>query len=119
MTVKPSGLGEATGGDSTGKELGVAFGVSVLGSIFLALMFGRVVDGYFAFHGQSDVTKAEHAQAVIELGNWAAKITDDQWGEGSSTVCRRRPVLRTRRSWPMLTCPLIGTPWRSSSASSW
>jgi hypothetical protein len=27
-------LGEATGGDSTGKELGVAFGVSVLGSIF-------------------------------------------------------------------------------------
>ncbi len=35
----------AVGGDSTGKELGVAFGVSVLGSIFLALMFGRVVNG--------------------------------------------------------------------------
>ena len=79
VTVSPSELGEATGGDSTGKELGVAFGVSVLGSIFLALMFGRVVDGYFAFHGQPDVIKAEHAQAVIELENWAAKITDDQW----------------------------------------
>jgi MFS family permease len=80
LEVRPGELGEATGGDSTGKELGVAFGVAVLGSIFLALMFGRVVDGYFAFHGQTDaVGEAEHAQAVIELENWAARITDDQW----------------------------------------
>jgi MFS family permease len=77
--VQPEELGEATGGDSTGKELGVAFGVSVLGSIFLALMFGRVVDGYFAFHGQPVVTAAMHAEAVIELEDWAARITDDQW----------------------------------------
>jgi MFS family permease len=77
--VRPAQLGEATGGDSTGKELGVAFGVSVLGSIFLGLMFGRVVDGYFEFHGQPEVTTAEHTEAVIELEDWAAKITDDQW----------------------------------------
>ena len=35
--VRPSSLGEATGGDSMGKELGVAFGVAVLGSIFRVL----------------------------------------------------------------------------------
>jgi hypothetical protein len=79
VEVPPAQLGEATGGDSTGKELGVAFGVSVLGSIFLALMFGRVVDGYFAFHGQPEVTEAKYAGAVIELEDWAARITDDQW----------------------------------------
>lgn len=80
LEVKASELGEATGGDSTGKELGVAFGVAVLGSIFLAMMFGRVVDGYFAFHGESaKVVEAEHTQAVTELENWSAKITDDQW----------------------------------------
>jgi MFS family permease len=80
LEVKGSELGEATGGDSTGRELGVAFGVAVLGSIFLALMFAGVVDGYFAFHGESaQVVEAERAQAVIELENWAAKITDDQW----------------------------------------
>jgi MFS family permease len=77
--VQPEELGEATGGDSTGKELGVAFGVSVLGSIFLALMFGRVGDGYFEFHGQPVVTAAMHAEAAIELEDWAARITDDQW----------------------------------------
>jgi hypothetical protein len=77
--VKPTELGEATGGDSTGRELGVAFGVSVLGSIFLALMFGRVVDDYFAFHGEKGVTQVEHKKAVIELEDWAARITDDQW----------------------------------------
>ena len=77
--VKPTELGEATGGDSTGKELGVAFGVSVLGSIFLALMFGRVVDDYFAFHGEKGVTQVERDKAGIELEDWAARITDDQW----------------------------------------
>lgn len=77
--VKSSELGEAAGGDSTGKELGVAFGVSVLGSIFLALMFGRVADDYFIFHGENSVTQAERGKAVIELEDWAARITDDQW----------------------------------------
>jgi multidrug efflux pump subunit AcrB len=59
--------------------LGVAFGVSVLGSIFLALMFGRVVDDYFAFHGEQGVTQVEHDKAVIELEDWAARVTDDRW----------------------------------------
>jgi hypothetical protein len=77
--VKTSQLGEATGGDSTGKELGVAFGVSVLGSIFLALMFGRVVDGYFDFHGEVGVSEAARGKAVIELEDWASRLTDDQW----------------------------------------
>lgn len=72
-------LGEATGGDSTGKELGVAFGVSVLGSVFLALMFGRVVDDYFTFHGEKNPTAQQRDQAVLELEDWAARITDDQW----------------------------------------
>ena len=77
--VTPSSLGEATGGDSTGKELGVAFGVAVLGSIFLALMFGRVVDGYFDFHGEAGVAQPDRDAAVIELEDWAARVTDDQW----------------------------------------
>jgi hypothetical protein len=78
-TLQPDELGEATGGDSTGKELGVAFGVSVLGSVFLALMFGRVVDGYFAFHGERAVSDVERDAAVIELEDWAARLTDDDW----------------------------------------
>jgi len=77
--VKPAELGEATGGSATGKELGVAFGVSVLGSIFLALMFGRVVDGYFDLHAEVGVTAAERNQAIIELEDWAARVTDEQW----------------------------------------
>ena len=77
--VQAAELGEATGGDSTGKELGVAFGVWVLGSVFLSLMFGRVVDDYFAFHGETGVGNAERDKAVIELEDWAARVTDDDW----------------------------------------
>lgn len=72
-------LGEAAGSDSTGKELGVAFGVSVLGSVFLALMFGRVVDGYFSFHKIGTPTETQRESAVIELEDWAARLTDDDW----------------------------------------
>jgi MFS family permease len=78
-TVQTTELGEATGGDSTGKELGVAFGVSVLGSVFLSLMFGRVVDGYYAFHGETWVDNVERDKAVIELEDWAARLTDQDW----------------------------------------
>ena len=78
-TVQAAELGEATGGDSTGKELGVAFGVSMLGSVFLSLMFGRVVDGYFAFHGETSGSTAEHDKAVIELEDWAGRMTDHDW----------------------------------------
>jgi MFS family permease len=77
--VSPTQLGEATGADSTGKELGVAFGVSVLGSIFMALMFGRVADGYLTVHGATGATEAERDKAILELEDWAARITDDQW----------------------------------------
>ncbi|MDX2418023.1 MAG: hypothetical protein QNK19_11245, partial [Xanthomonadales bacterium] len=41
--------------------------------------FGRVADDYFIFHGENSVTQAERGKAVIELEDWAARITDDQW----------------------------------------
>jgi len=77
--VQATELGEATGGDSTGKELGVAFGVSVLGSVFLSLMFGRVLDDYLVFHGETGMGVAERDKAVIELEDWAARLTDSDW----------------------------------------
>ncbi len=80
-TIKPAELGEASGGDSTAKELGVAFGVSVLGSIFLFMMFGSVVDSYDAYHGLPVATELQQQQAVLELEDWAGKLSQDEWLE--------------------------------------
>lgn len=78
-TVEPSNLGEATGGDSTGKELGMAFGVSVLGSIFLLLVYGNVVDSYDAYHGLPEATAEARDRAIVELEDWASRLSDKQW----------------------------------------
>ncbi|KPJ91968.1 MAG: hypothetical protein AMJ55_10535 [Gammaproteobacteria bacterium SG8_15] len=78
-TIKPAQLGEAAGGDSTGKELGVAFGVSVLGSVFLFMMFGNVVDNYDAFYRLPVAEEQARAQAIIELEDWAARLTQEEW----------------------------------------
>lgn len=78
-TIAPAKLGEATGGDSTAKELGVAFGVSVLGSIFLLLVYGNVVDQYDAYHGLGQATSQARQQAIIELEDWAGEISAVQW----------------------------------------
>jgi MFS family permease len=78
-TVQPNELGEATGGDSTGKELGVAFGVSVLGSIFLILVYGNVVDRYDAYHDLPKASVENREKAIIELEDWAAKLSQEQW----------------------------------------
>ena len=80
-TIKPAELGEASGGDSTAKELGVAFGVSVLGSIFLFMMFGSVVDSYDAYHGLPVAAELQQQQAVLELEDWAGKLSQDKWLE--------------------------------------
>ncbi|KPK56693.1 MAG: hypothetical protein AMS22_00015 [Thiotrichales bacterium SG8_50] len=72
-------LGEASGGDATGRELGVAFGVSVLGSIFLAMTYGGVVHSYDAYHGLPQTTPEERQQAIVELEDWASKLTQDDW----------------------------------------
>ena len=78
-TITPSEVGEASGGDSTGRELGVAFGVAVLGSIFLAIMFTSVVDKYDAYHNITGITAEQKEQADIELEDWAAKTSDQEW----------------------------------------
>ena len=80
-TIKPAELGEASGGDSTAKELGVAFGVSVLGSIFLFMMFGSVVDSYDAYIGLPAATELQRQQAILELEDWAGKLSQDEWLE--------------------------------------
>ena len=78
-SVKPDDLGEATGGDATGKELGVAFGVSVVGSIFLILVYGNIVDSYDAYHNLPATTTEERSQAIVELEDWANRLSDEQW----------------------------------------
>jgi MFS family permease len=78
-TLTPDELGEGTGGDSTGKELGVAFGVSVLGSIFLLMVYGNVVDAYDAYHNLPTVSEENRAQAIVELEDWASQLSKDQW----------------------------------------
>ncbi len=85
-SIGPDELGEAAGGASTGRELGVAFAVAVLGSIFLALMFGNVVEQYDAYHDISGVTLEDRQQAIMELEDWAAKTTDDDWQTFLSTI---------------------------------
>jgi hypothetical protein len=45
----------------------------------MALMFGRVADGYFTVHGETGIPEAERDQAIVELEDWAARIADDQW----------------------------------------
>ena len=78
-TLTPDELGEGTGGDSTGKELGVAFGVAVLGSIFLIMVYGNVVDPYDAYHNLPEATAEDRQQAIVELEDWASQLSDDQW----------------------------------------
>jgi MFS family permease len=78
-TVAPEALGEATGGNATGKELGGAFGIAVLGSIFMALMYGNVVDRYDAYHQLPEASPENRQQAVLELEDWAARLTDERW----------------------------------------
>jgi len=78
-TVKASELGEATGGDATGKELGVAFGVSVVGSVFLIMVYGSVVDNYDAYYNLPEAAAKERAQGVIELEDWASRLSEEQW----------------------------------------
>ena len=78
-SIEPRDLGEATGGHSTGKELGVAFGVSVVGSIFLVLVYGNVVDSYDAYHNLAVTTAEERSQAIVELEDWASQLSNKQW----------------------------------------
>ena len=78
-TIKPTEVGEAAGGDSTGRELGVAFGVSFIGSVFLYLMFSNVVGHYDNLYNLSVASDAEREQAIVELEDWAAKMTQDDW----------------------------------------
>jgi MFS family permease len=80
-TLTPDELGEGTGGDSTGKELGVAFGVSVLGSVFLIMVYGHVVDGYDAYHNLNlpMVSAEDHQLAIVELEDWASRLSADEW----------------------------------------
>jgi hypothetical protein len=80
-TVPPDALGEATGGNATGKELGGAFGIAVLGSIFMTLMYGNIVDTYDTYHDLPEATPADRQQSIMQLEDWAAKVTDDQWRE--------------------------------------
>jgi MFS family permease len=77
--VPPEALGEATGGNATGKELGGAFGVAVLGSIFMTLMYGNVVDRYDAYHHLPEASPENRQQAILELEDWASRLTDEQW----------------------------------------
>ena len=78
-TLAPDELSEGTGGDSTGKELGVAFGVSVLGSIFLLMVYGHVVDTYDAYHNLPTATVEDRNRAVVELEDWASQVSNTQW----------------------------------------
>jgi len=78
-SLTPDELGEGTGGDSTGKELGVAFGVSVLGSIFLVMVYGHVVVAYDAYHNLPEAAAEDRQQAIVELEDWASQLSDDQW----------------------------------------
>ena len=78
-TLTPDELGEGAGGDSTGKEFGVAFGVSVLGSIFLIMVYGHVVDAYDAYHHMPVATAEGRQQAIVELEDWASRLSDEQW----------------------------------------
>lgn len=41
-------------------------------------MFGRVVDGLFDFHREAGISDAKRAKAVIELEDWASRVTDEQ-----------------------------------------
>ena len=77
--IKPAELGEASGGDSTGKELGVAFGVSILGSMFLLSVYGNVVDLYDAYYDNPTATAQERDKAIVELEDWASKLSDEEW----------------------------------------
>jgi hypothetical protein len=80
-TVPADALGEATGGNATGKELGGAFGIAVLGSIFMTLMYGNVVVHYDAYHNLPEASSEDRQQAILKLEDWAAKVTDDEWRE--------------------------------------
>ena len=73
-----SELGEGTGGNSTSGELGVAFGVAVLGSVFLLLVYGNFVDAYGTYH-LVEMTEVERNEAIIELEDWAAQLSDSDW----------------------------------------
>jgi MFS family permease len=77
--VQPAELSEATGGDSTGKELGVAFGVAIMGSIFLILVYGGIVDSYDKYHDLPTISSEERVRAIVELEDWAAKISHEDW----------------------------------------
>jgi MFS family permease len=77
--LAPDELGAGAGGDSTGKELGVAMGVAVLGSAFMLMVYTDVVVAYDAHEGLPVATSEERARAVVELEDWAAKLSDEQW----------------------------------------
>jgi hypothetical protein len=51
----------------------------VLGSIFMALMYGNVVDRYDAYHQLPEASPENRQQAVLELEDWAARLTDERW----------------------------------------
>jgi fucose permease len=78
-TVSPEKLSESTGGDSTGKELGVAFGIAILGSIFLTQVYGGIVDSYDKFHNLPEATGQDRDRAIVELEDWASKLSDKEW----------------------------------------
>jgi len=54
-------------------------GVAVLGSAFMLMVYTDVVVAYDAHEGLPVATSEERARAVVELEDWAAKLSDEQW----------------------------------------
>ena len=50
-----------------------------MGSIFLILVYGGIVDSYDKYHDIPTISSEERSRAIVELEDWAAKVSHKDW----------------------------------------